>query len=76
MLNETAINAIAVCAMMENFWEMNSASRKDFYGLKPRTRRGYARLMLKERARFFNQGDDEAAFRLRIMWRTDTNVPV
>jgi len=76
MLNETAINAIGVVTMLQAMWEQNGDTRKDFYGLKPRTRRGYARLMLKERARFFGQGDNEAAFRLRIMWRTDTNVPV
>lgn len=76
MLNDTALNAINVCVMLQALWEMNGHSRKDFYGMRPRTRLGYARLMLKERARFFGQGDDEAAFRLRVMWRTDTNVPV
>ena len=76
MLNKTAADAIAVCAMLHLMWEHSSNSRKDFDGLRPRSRRGFARVMLKERPRFFTEGDDNAAFRLRVMYRTDRNPPI
>lgn len=76
MLNQTCLDAIAVVAMLHVAWEHSSGTRKDFYGMRPRTRAGFARVMLKERPRYFAEGDNHAAFRLRVMYRTDRNPPI
>jgi hypothetical protein len=76
MLPVAAVEAISVVIMMHVMWEHSTGCRKDFEGKKARTRAGFARVMLKERPGYFTRGDEYAAMRLRIAYRTDRNPPL
>lgn len=75
MLPASVLNAINVAVLLQMLLADHNDRRKEEEGLKPRTRRGYARLILKARPTFFRNNDDETAFRLRVAYRTDRTLP-